>query len=225
MQTLFEAANHIAQEIERTRQHLTNLEQALEGLKPLITVDAATTTLTYSISSQAQPVEDLSVVNAEEPAKNKNKVKSKSSVKGKVEMPKTAKPEVDKSKGKKEKVVVPAPAPESLPVAEPVKLPATGGEFWLKCLGRRKSTVSQLADAALKKLKLEDSAKSVMATRAKAWAYTAVKKGDLIEAGMRDGSKLFQLAPVKEESTDSAQAAEPVVAADDALTTEAGSAT
>ena len=29
MQTLFEAASHIAQEIERTRQHLTNLEQAL----------------------------------------------------------------------------------------------------------------------------------------------------------------------------------------------------
>ena len=43
MQTLFEAASHIAQEIERTRQHLINLEQALEGLKPLITVDAATT--------------------------------------------------------------------------------------------------------------------------------------------------------------------------------------
>ena len=81
MQTLFEAASHIAQEIERTRQHLTNLEQALEGLKPLITVDSATTTLTYSLSSQAQPVEDLSVVNAEEPAKKK--VKSKSSGKAK----------------------------------------------------------------------------------------------------------------------------------------------
>jgi hypothetical protein len=223
MQTLFEAASHIAQEIERTRQHLTNLEQALEGLKPLITVEVATTTLTFSISSEAQPVEDLSVVNAEEPAKKK--AKSKSSVKGKVEMPKADTPKTEKSKAKNEKVVAPAPELEPSPVAEPVKLPATGGEFWLKCLGRRKATVSQLAEAALKKLKLEDSAKSVMATRAKAWAYTAVKKGDLIEAGMRDGSKLFQLAPVKEESTDSAQAAEPVVAADDALTSEAGSAT
>jgi hypothetical protein len=221
MQTLFEAASHIAQEIERTRQHLTNLEQALEGLKPLITVDAATTTLTYSISSQAQTVEDLSVVNAEEPAKKK--AKSKSLVKGKVEMPKADAPKTEKSKAKKEKVVVPAPEP--LPVAEPVKLPATGGEFWLKCLGRRKATVAQLAEAALKKLKLEDSAKSVMATRAKAWAYTTVKKGDLIEAGMRDGSKLFQLAPAKEESTDQNAQAVPVVAADDALTAEAGSAT
>ena len=216
MQTLFEAASHIAQEIERTRQHLTNLEQALEGLKPLITVDAATTTLTFSISSQAQTVEDLSIVNAEEPAKKKSKSKSSVTAKADIETTKAG-----KSKAKKEKVATPEP----VPVAEPVKLPATGGEFWLKCLGRRKATVAQLADAALKKFKLDDSAKSVMATRAKAWAYTAVKKGDLVEAGMRDGSKLFQLAPVKEESNDSVQVAEPVVAADDALTAEAGSAT
>ena len=212
MQTLFEAANHIAQEIERTRQHLSNLEQALEGLKPLITVDAATTTLTYSISSQAQPVEDLSVVNAEEPAKKK--AKPKSSTKTKAE-----KPTVDKPKTAKEQVV----APEPVPVVEPVKLPATGGEFWLKCLGRKKATVTQLADAALKKLKLDDSAKNVMATRAKAWAYTAVKKGDLIAAGMRDGSKLFQLAPVKDDGIDqSAQAAETVV---EAPVAEVGSTT
>ena len=212
MQTLFEAANHIAQEIARTRQHLSNLEQALEGLKPLITVDAATTTLTYSISSQAQPVEDLSVVNAEEPAKKK--AKPKSSAKTKAE-----KPTVDQPKTAKEQVV----APEPVPVVEPVKLPATGGEFWLKCLGRKKATVTQLADAALKKLKLDDSAKNVMATRAKAWAYTAVKKGDLIAAGMRDGSKLFQLAPVKDDGIDqSAQAAETVV---EAPVAEVGSTT
>ncbi|MDD2882653.1 MAG: hypothetical protein PHQ58_19705 [Rhodoferax sp.] len=179
MQTLFEAANHIAQEIERTRQHLTNLEQALEGLKPLITVDAATTTLTFTISSQAQPVEDLNVVNAEVQAKKK--AKSKLTVKVKAEKPKVT----------KAKVVVPEP------VAVPVKLPATGAVLWFKCLGRKKVTVAQLADVALKKLKLDDSAKNVIVTRAKAWAYSAVKKGDLIEAGMRDGSKLFQLTPLK----------------------------
>lgn len=219
MQTLFEAANHIAQEIERTRQHLTNLEQALEGLKPLITVDAATTTLTYSISSQAQPVEDLSVVNAEEPAKKKSKSKSKSSVTAKADIETN---KAGKTKAKKEKVV----PPEPLPVAEPVKLPATGGEFWLKCLGRKKATVAQLADAALKKLKLDDSAKSVMVTRVKAWAYSAVKKGALIEAGMHDGSKLFQLAPVKDEGIDqSAQAAEKVVAEKAAPVAEVGSST
>jgi hypothetical protein len=215
MQTLFEAASHIAQEIERTRQHLTNLEQALEGLKPLITVDAATTTLTFSISSQAQPIEDLSVVNAQEPAKKK--AKSKLAVKAKAEKPKAA----GKAKVTKEPVVQ-----EPVPAVEPIKLPATGAEFWLKCLGRKKSTVAQLADAALKKLKLDDSAKNVLATRAKAWAYMAVKKSDLIEAGMRDGSKLYQLAPVKDDSTgQGAPAAEPVVVAQDAPAAEVGSTT
>lgn len=208
MQTLFEAASHIAQEIERTRQHLTNLEQALDGLKPLITVDAATTTQVFTIISQAQPVEDLSVVNAQEPAKKK--AKSKSPVKTTAATPKAENPKTEKPKSKKEKVV----APEPVPVTEPVKLPATGAEFWLKCLGRKKVTVAQLADAALKKLKLDDSAKNVMATRAKTWAYSAVKKGTLLEAGMRDGAKLYQLAPVKEESVEqSVQAAEQVVAA------------
>ena len=215
MQTLFEAASHIAQEIERTRQHLTNLEQALEGLKPLITVDAATTTLTFSISSQAQPIEDLSVVNAQEPAKKK--AKSNLAVKANAEKPKAA----GKAKVTKEPVVQ-----EPVPAVEPIKLPATGAEFWLKCLGRKKSTVAQLADAALKKLKLDDSAKNVLATRAKAWAYMAVKKSDLIEAGMRDGSKLYQLAPVKDDSTgQGAPAAEPVVVAQDAPAAEVGSTT
>lgn len=208
MQTLFEAASHIAQEIERTRQHLTNLEQALEGLKPLITLDAATTTLTFSISSQAQPVEDLPILSAE--LSSKMVTKSKLAVKDNAE----------KTKVKKEKVVVPAP------VAEPVKLPATGAELWLKCLGRKKVTIAQLADAALKKLKLDDSAKNVITTRAKAWAYSAVKKGDLVVAGTRDGSKLYQIAPVKDEIADqSVQAAEPVVVAEVAPVAETGRTT
>jgi hypothetical protein len=213
MQTLFEAANHIAQEIERTRQHLTNLEQALEGLKPLITVDAATTTLTYSMPAQAQPVEDLSVVNAETTATKKTRAKS--TAKTKTEKPKTV-----KARAVKAKVAVPEP------VAESVKLPSTGAELWFKCLGRKKASVNQIVDAALKKLKLDDSAKAVMATRAKAWAYSAVKKGELIEAGMRDGSKLYQLAPVKDESAQqSAQAAESVVAAEVAPVAEVVSTT
>jgi len=212
MQTLFEAANHIAQEIERTRQHLTNLEQALEGLKPLITVDAATTTLTYSMPAQAQPVEDLSVVNAETTATKKTRAKS--TVKTKAEKPKTV-----KARAVKAKVAVPEPVTES------VKLPSTGAELWFKCLGRKKASVNQIVDAALKKLKLDDSAKAVMATRAKAWAYSAVKKGELIEAGMRDGSKLYQLAPVTEESVEqNVQAAEPVVATEVPAVAEAGSA-
>ncbi|OQW85859.1 MAG: hypothetical protein BWK72_20115 [Rhodoferax ferrireducens] len=187
MQTLFEAANHIAQEIERTRQHLMNLEQALEGLKPLITVDAATTTVTYALSSQAQPVEDLSVVNAT--VKTKRKTQSKPTEEAKPEATKTAKTKAPKAKAVNAEVA-----------AEPVKLPATGAELWLKCLGRKKATVAQLADAALKKLKLDDSAREVITTRAKAWTYIATKKGALVVAGTRDGSKLYQLASVNVES-------------------------
>ncbi len=218
MQTLFEASNHIKQEIERTRQHLTNLEQALEGLKPLVTIDVATTTLTYTVSSQVQPVDDLSVVNADEQAKKKTKPKL------------TAKPKAEKTKAVKAKageakVVAPVLA------VEPAKLPATGAELWLKCIGRKKVTVAQIADAALKRLKLEESARDVIATRAKAWTYSAAKKGDLIEAGMRDGSKLYQLSTVKDESplvnvqaADPVEAVEAAKAVDVAPVAEAGKA-
>ncbi len=200
MQTLVEAAAHIAQEIDRTRQHLMNLEQALNGLKPLITVDAATTTLTYAMPTQAQPVEDLSVVNAE--VSTKKKGKSKVPVEPITEEVKTAKNKAAKAK-----------AEVSAPVMAPTKLPATGAQLWLKCIGRKKVTVAQIADAALKALNLDDAAREVIATRAKAWTYAAAKKGALIEAGMRDGSKLYKVAPVQEENAaQSIQAAEPVEA-------------
>lgn len=203
MQTLFEAANHIAQEIERTRQHLTNLEQALEGLRPLMTVDAAPTTVMYTLSSQAQPVEDLSVVNTV-PAKKK----AKSTL---TAQPKTATTKSAKTRGSKAKAVEVAAV--VLEPVEPVGLPATGAKLWLKCIGRKKVTVAQLAEAATKKLKLDDSARDVMTSRAKAWTYMAAKKGDIVTVGTRDGSKLYQLAPAKEQSpAPSMQPVEPVVA-------------
>jgi len=205
MQTLVEAAAHIAQEIDRTRQHLKNLEQALDGLKPLITVDAATTTLTYAMPTQAQPVEDLSVVNAEVPAKKK--AKSKVHVEPITEKIKTAKTKAARAK-----------AEMSAAVMAPTKLPATGAQLWLKCMGRKKVTVAQITDAALKALNLDDAAREVIATRAKAWTYTAAKKGTLIEAGLRDGSKLYKVASTQEESTaQGVHAVEPVAVAVDAV--------
>ncbi len=179
MQTLVEAASHIAQEIERTRQHLTNLEQALAGLKPLITVDAVTETLTFAMPSTAQPIEDLSVVNAEAPARKK--AKPKLTIKAKVKNTQTGKP----------KVITPPP------VVEPVKLPATGATLWIKCIGRKKSSVNQIVDAALKKLKLDDSARVAITNRATSWAIGAAKKGILVTVGTRDGYKLYQLAATK----------------------------
>jgi len=220
MQTLAEAASHIAQEIERTRQHLVNLEQALVGLKPLITVDAALTTLAFAMSSPTQPIEDLSVVNAPTPAKKK--AKAKLPVEPVTEKVSPVKTKVAKVKAVKEETVVPTP------VASPIKLPSTGAELWLKCIGSKKVTVIQITDAALKKLKLDDSAKQVIATRAKAWVYAAAKKGDLIEAGMRDGSKLYQLATAKDETPASSppavESAEAVKAVEAAPVAEASSA-
>ena len=181
MQLLSKASSQIAQEIERTRQHLTNLEQAFDSLKPLISIDAAPAPLPNA-TSPAEPVEDIAIVIAEVPAKKA--VKSKSAAK------------------KNKKVKAEAQAKEAVieAIAEPmVKLPATGADLWLKCIGRKKASVSQIADAALTKLKLDDSARSVLTTRAKAWVYAAAKKGDLIAAGTRDGHKLYQLAPVKAE--------------------------
>ena len=74
MQPLFEAANLLTQEIERTKQHLVNLEQALAGLRPLITIDAATMALPYTNQDSGQTVEDVSVV-VKSPAKSKRSSK------------------------------------------------------------------------------------------------------------------------------------------------------
>jgi len=159
--------------------------------------------------AQVQPVEDLSVVNADVPAKKKAKSKV------------PVEPVTEKGKAVKTKAVK-VKAEMLAPVIAPTKLPATGADLWLKCIGRKKVTVAQITDTALKTLNLDDSAKEVIATRAKAWTYTAAKKGVLIEAGMREGSKLYQLAPTKDESSaPSVQAAETVVAVEVAPATEA----
>ena len=192
MQSLVEAASHIAQEIERTRQHLLNLEQALEGLKPLITLDAATATLTFAMPTSAQPIEDLSVINAEATFKKR---KSQSTFKNQPSKSKAGRPKGAKANAANNNVV------RSTDVTELVKLPATGSGLWLKCLGRKKLTIGQLTDAALKRLSLNDSAKEVIFSRAKTWIYSALKKGVLTDAGVRDGTRLYQMAPVKAQTS------------------------
>ena len=204
MQTLVEAASHIAQEIERTRQHLLNLEQALEGLKPLITLDAATATLTFAMPTSAQPIEDLSVINAEATFKKR---KSQSTFKNQPAENKAGRPKGAKANAANTNIV------RSTDVTAPVKLPATGSGLWLKCLGRKKLTIGQLTDAALKRLSLNDSAKEVIFSRAKTWIYSALKKGVLTDAGVRDGTRLYQMAPVKAQtSVASEQTSGPVQA-------------
>ena len=65
MQTLLDAARHIAQEIDSTRQRLQALELALQGLTPLITIETSATTLGYSTTARLQSVEDVAPADAE----------------------------------------------------------------------------------------------------------------------------------------------------------------
>jgi hypothetical protein len=167
MQPLIEAAHLIAQEIERTRQHLANLEQALEGLKPLITIDAATATLPYASTTGAQPIEDVSIVQERNPTAGKSKPKVKITNK----------------------------AAKAKSLAKTTELPSTGAELWLACFGRKKLGLGELVDAAMLKLELDESARAVITNRAGAWLYAAVKKGVLVPAGTRDGTKLFKRVP------------------------------
>jgi len=62
MQTLYEAASHIALEIERTKQHLHVLEQALEGLRPLVNRAAPAQALPYAKQAGAAAVQDVAVL-------------------------------------------------------------------------------------------------------------------------------------------------------------------
>jgi hypothetical protein len=170
MQTLFEAANQISQEIERTRAHLSNLENALAGLKPLMGIDVASPALGYAV---AQPVQDVSfvharVINAEtvnpKRAEKSVKVKSKASEK----------------------------LPRASKIANPKRLPATDTAFWLACFGRKNLGLADLVDTALNKLELDASARDVIKTRASAWLYGAVRKGVIKAVTTRDGKKLYQ---------------------------------
>jgi hypothetical protein len=179
MQTLVEAASHIAQEIERTQQHLRNLEQALEGLKPLITIDAATATLSFITTAPMQTVEDVSIVNAEVPVNKAMKSRL------------SAKPRSKKSNAK---------GKTRTSQAHPIKaadIPATGAVFWLACIGRKKLSATELIDTAMQKLELQGASRVVVANRARAWLNASAKSGLLVAAGTRDGSKLYKRSAAK----------------------------
>jgi hypothetical protein len=188
MQTLVEAASHIAQEIERTRQHLTNLEQALQGLRPLITIDAATTALPFTTTPPVQSVEDVSVVNVEVPGKKVVKLK------------RTAKPVKAKAQTQAAaKAVIPKKTKAKIErsLNQTVKVSQTGAELWLSCLGRKKLSTTELIEEAMKKLDLDASSRVVIANRARAWLNASVKGGTVSAAGMRDGINLYKRTVAK----------------------------
>lgn len=219
MQTLIEAASQISQEIERTRQRLANLEQALEGLRPLISFESSATVLPFVKSSPIQTVEDVFVVMQVEPdvaaaqpkttAKAKSpKAKPKKNVKSVAVVPKQIEPEKTKNprkalvktgpKAKPPKIgasakgeVKPTKSAKPAKPTKPVEIPSTGGKFWLNCLGRRKLTTAELIDTAVVKLGLDESSRAVIANRARAWLNASAKAGVVVSNGERNGLKVF----------------------------------
>lgn len=184
MQTLLEAASHIVQEIERTRQRLANLEQALEGLKPLISFETSATVLPFVKSSPVQAVEDVFIVMPVGPdvaaVQPKRTAKAKSSKAKPPKIGASAKVEVKPTKSAK-------PAKPT----KPVEIPSTSGKFWLSCLGRKKLTTAELIDTAVLKLGLDESSRAVIANRARAWLNASAKAGVVVSNGERNGLKVF----------------------------------
>lgn len=73
-------------------------------------------------------------------------------------------------------------------------LPATGSEFWFGVLGSGKKTMNDIVDGALKKLKLDDTARKVILARATSWLYPAIKAGTIKQAGKKGDLKAYQVA-------------------------------
>ena len=181
MQTLLEAATHIAQEIERTRQHLVDLEQALSGLQPLITIEAAATPLSFTTDPQPQSVvEDVSVVSTKT---SRKKAAAKS----------LAEPKAQRKAKAKASAESKAKASEN--AASAGTLPPTGSDLWIGCAGTHDEfNISELVQAALQTLNLDETAKSVLTNRARAWISNALKKGTIVQVGKRDGTNSYAFA-------------------------------
>lgn len=184
MQTLYDAASHIAQEIERTRQHLANLELALEGLRPLITIDAATSALPYTKVQDVQTVSDVSILMDEDAELEAAKPARKAKV-------------ARKAKNTTRKVAVstrPAKTGKPGKAAKSAAIPKTGAEVWLSALGRGKWALDGVVGNVLTALSLDASARPVIRNRAGAWLHSAVKNGLVKATAAKDGSKLYQAA-------------------------------
>jgi len=179
MQSLLEATNHIANEIERTRQHLRNLEQALEGLRPLITVDVFTAPLPYVDCAAPQSVEDISEVVPERPATIKPAIKPNPKATAKSKATAT-----ELTKFKKQPVTS----------ASAEHVPATGAKLWAEAMGRKKLSLEGLTTAALSELKLDVSGRAPIKNRARVWLHAAVRKGVVKASHGRDGTNLYQMA-------------------------------
>lgn len=164
MQPILDAASHIALEIERTRGQLAMLEKALEGLRPLITVESGESRLAVATSVQIESVEDISIISP--PRKKKS---------------------TTKNKGK----AAPKTASKAAPVS--ASIPNTGSEIFLKALGRKKHSRSEISDTVLKALGLGSEAKAVIQNRVGAWLTASVKKNQVASETNKAGVRVYSV--------------------------------
>ncbi len=188
MQTLFDAASHIAHDIERTRQHLANLEQALAALKPLITRDANAMALPYEAAKADPVIEDIAVVEA--PVVIPVVVVSQAAVVA----PKKAAKKSTKKVAKKAVSKKVSKVPVKGPIKTAPAVPSTGKAIWLSALGKKKLTVEEIVDAAMTNLDLPDAVRPVISNRATAWLYPSIKAGVIQQAGTKDGRLAYRRA-------------------------------
>lgn len=201
MQPVLDAAAHLADEIARTRSHLSVLESALDGMKPLLSrmdPQVVQKALGFSGLNGAARRLDAGVVDVVDiapAAADATPALAHSVVEA--AMPESAaspapqrRTKRAKSKASAKRVQVKALVKNA---AQAAKLPATGTEFWLACMGKRKLTVNEIVDKALAKLSLPAEARPTLYNRLNAWLYPKVKTGELFSPGDKDGIKQYQV--------------------------------
>lgn len=171
MSVYLEMALRLQQDIGNTELHLAKLKAALASLQPLISADIDQAPLLAlpshprgRASAGGQVIDAAVLVEKVSPA------------------PVAAK-RVPRS---------PKVASEALQAS--YELPRTGQSFWLALMGKRKHTISSIVDKALAKLQAPEDQRNVLTNRLNAWLYPAVKKGVVLDAGMRGNLKAYAVA-------------------------------
>lgn len=198
MQPILSAVSHLADEIARTRSHLSALESALDGMKPLLSrmdPQEVQKALGYIASNGARRLNasDVEIVEVAAAA-------------GTVEVPvlPTAPDEgsarsaivrkYSKAPRKNRKAGSVTRKAAVRNAAHAATIPATGTAFWLACMGKKKHTVNEIVDRALVRLELGPQARKTLYNRLNAWLYPKVKSGELFSPGEKAGIKLYQVA-------------------------------
>lgn len=182
MQTIMDAAAQIGSEIERTRLHLAKLEQALDGLRPLLVIKSSQSILAYAPTETLQTIEDVRVI---KPRKVKTTTRKSTP---------SAKDSKVQKRPKQGKVAPTSGKSKTTSPSDSLKLPNTGNEIWLKAIGRKKLTQNELTDSTLSLLKLGADARAAIRNRAGAWLNASVKKNQITASTNRAGLKVYTVA-------------------------------